>query len=89
MINPATNAITEFALPNANSGPTFITAGPDGNVWFTEYSGNKVSRITPDGVISEFPVPTAGSLPYRIVAGPDGNIWFTEAGAGKIGRINP
>ena len=35
-INPTTHAITEFAIPTANSHPEEITAGPDGNLWFTE-----------------------------------------------------
>ena len=26
-----------------------LATGPDGNLWFTEYSGNHVGRITPDG----------------------------------------
>jgi streptogramin lyase len=34
-----------------------ITAGPDGNLWFTEESHNAVGRITPGAVITEF---TAG-----------------------------
>lgn len=28
--------ITEFPLPSAGSNPNGITAGPDGNLWFTE-----------------------------------------------------
>jgi virginiamycin B lyase len=68
-----------------------ITAGPDGNLWFTELGtsvGNgKIGRITTGGVITEF----GGSLlnPIGITAGPDGNLWFTEEGLsnGKIGRI--
>ena len=38
--------ITEFPTPTSLSFPKFITAGPDGNLWFTEDSGNKVGRIT-------------------------------------------
>jgi hypothetical protein len=64
-----------------------ITAGPDGNLWFTESRANKIGRITPSGTIDEFPVPTAKSLPFGITAGPDGNLWFTESKANKIGRI--
>jgi hypothetical protein len=30
--------ITEFPVPTANAGPYWITPGPDGNLWFTEYS---------------------------------------------------
>ncbi len=81
--------ITEFTVPTAGSQPGGIAAGPDGNVWFTESSGNKIGRITPAGVITEFTVPTAGSQPIGIAAGPDGNLWFTESSGNKIGRISP
>ena len=35
------------------------SSGPDGNLWFTEYGGNKIGRITTAGVITEFAIPTA------------------------------
>src|SRR5438876_2725288 len=76
-----------FTIPTSNSGPEVITAGPDGNLWFTENSGNKIGRITTAGVIMEFPSPTANGWPEGITAGPDGNLWFTEEGGNKIGRI--
>jgi streptogramin lyase len=38
--------ITEFPIPTISSFPTGITAGPDGNLWFTESSGGKIGRIT-------------------------------------------
>ena len=31
-------AITEFPVPTANSEPIGITTGPDGALWFNEYS---------------------------------------------------
>jgi streptogramin lyase len=79
-------AITEFPLPPAGSAPTAIAAGPDGNLWFTEYN-DRIGRITTAGVITEFPLPTAGGGMVAIVAGPDGNLWFTEFDAQRIGRI--
>src|SRR5215469_4962652 len=72
-------SIHEFPIPTAGSAPTAITAGPDGNLWFTEAAGNKIGRITTHGSITEFPIPTAGSTPEGITAGPDGNLWFTES----------
>ncbi len=36
--------ITEFPVPSGT--PEFITAGPDGNLWFTEFNGDKIGRIT-------------------------------------------
>jgi serine/threonine protein kinase len=82
-------SIAEFPVPTAQSDPAEITAGPNGNLWFTEYGGNKIGRISPSGTIIEFPVPTAGSGPGWITAGPDGNLWFTELFSNKIGRISP
>ena len=72
--------------PDHDSQPHSIAAGPDGNLWFTEYGRDKIGRITPTGTITEFPVPTANSAPYGIAAGPDGNLWFTEANVNQIGR---
>ena len=78
-----------FALPTAGSVPDEITAGPDGNLWFTEDAGNRIGRITPSGTITEFAVPTASSAPGGITAGPDGNLWFAENTGNKTGRITP
>ena len=46
---PQPRSITEFTVPTANSIPEDITAGPDGALWFTEYNGNKIGRITTAG----------------------------------------
>jgi streptogramin lyase len=81
-----TGTVTRYTVPS-EVGPFAITSGPDGNLWFTEYAGNKIGRITPQGVITEFPVPTADSGPTAICVGPDGNIWFTESKANKVGRL--
>jgi len=61
-----------------------ITAGPDGNLWFTEFNTSKIGRMTPGGVIAEFPIPSGGH-PFGITRGSDGNLWFTEGN--HIGRI--
>ena len=78
--------ITEFPVPTAGSSPRGITAGPDGNLWFTEWLSGKIGRITPAGVISEFTTPTASNT-HGITTGPDGNLWFTETTGDNIGRI--
>src|SRR6266540_4161813 len=41
----------EFAVPTLDSAPFQITAGPDGNLWFTELYGGKIGRITTEGTI--------------------------------------
>ena len=35
--------------------PSGITAGPDGNLWFTEAAAT-IGRITPAGTVTEFPL---------------------------------
>ncbi len=75
---PASSPSSAPASPPARSHG--ITAGPDGNLWFTEtrrpdradHARRRRHRVQP-GI-------TAGSCPYGITAGPDGNLWFTESG---------
>ena len=90
--------ITEFSAGiTPGSRPTGITAGPDGNLWFTEPgigatgSGpDRIGRITPAGTVTEFSAGiTPGSVPEGITAGPDGNLWFAEYLGSQIGRITP
>lgn len=70
-----------------HSGLEGITAGPDGNLWFTEQVPGKIGRITPHGVVTEFSQGiTPNSSPLGITKGPDGNLWFAESNTGKIGR---
>jgi streptogramin lyase len=77
-----------IACPTRQAIPPGICNGPDGALWFTEYSGDRIGRITTSGVITEYPVPTSGSEPVWIAAGPDGALWFVELSANKVGRIS-
>jgi virginiamycin B lyase len=87
--------VTEFSTGiTAGTYPRAITAGPDGNVWFTEYAGGRIGRITPDGAITEFSASSSDRVRLNgITAGPDGNVWFTERDRNSardlIGRITP
>ncbi|MCE9669176.1 hypothetical protein LY474_15290 [Myxococcus stipitatus] len=55
----------EFPLSTEESGPTGITVGPDGNLWFTQSGSGTIGRATRDGVVTEFPLPSEYSLPRR------------------------
>jgi virginiamycin B lyase len=88
----AAGTVTEFPTPTRGT-PFDITAGPDGNLWFTVGAG-EIGRITPGGSITLFRLPgTCGKYltcaPWGITAGPDGNLWFTEEIGNVIGRITP
>ena len=79
--------ITEFSMPTANAQPFGITAGPDGNLWFTELNVSQIGMVTPAGVFTEYSIPTAFAFPDGITTGPDGNLWFTEGNGNKIGLV--
>jgi len=70
--------------------PDSITAGPDGNLYFGEFSP-AIGRITTNGMITEFPVPAKlGSFPVlSLTTGPDGNIWFANNDHSQIGKLIP
>ena len=76
-----------FALGNTGAGD--IATGPDGNIWYADFSAHAVGRLNPTtGKVDLFPTPSGGQ-PLYLIRGPDGNMWFTEPqSAGKfIGRI--
>lgn len=86
--------ITVFPLPTGNACRDFfgtpacdITAGDDGNLYFTETQVKKIGRITTAGQITEFPI--NGSFPLMITTGDDGNVWWTNRITPTIGRITP
>jgi streptogramin lyase len=74
--------ITEY--PSGQSGLTFITAGPDGNLWFG--ASGAIAKITTAGAITTY---GGASSPDGITAGPDGNLWFTDVvgGYGRVAKI--
>jgi virginiamycin B lyase len=83
--------ITQVSNAKDGGDPQAIVAGPDGNLWFTEFFG-RVGRITPSGSVTEFT--GLPRLDGGIAAGPDGALWFNESplgepatGPGFIGRI--
>src|SRR5437588_5119129 len=89
LVHAAAGRVHEFTVPTPSSLPQDITSGPDHNLWFTEANGNKIGRLTPQGIFTEFATPTVNSSPYGITRGPDGNLWFTESNSNQVGRITP
>ena len=82
---PAT--ISEYPLPAHDRQPGAITAGPAGDLWFTESAIDGLGIRTPSGSIGELlglSGPASG-----IAEGPDGNVWVTEPGANVVARVTP
>ena len=72
-INPTTHALAEFPVPTSvNTNPSLmITAGPDGNIWFTESGHGRIGEINPaTRCFTEYPVPSANSFLRRDHRGP-------------------
>lgn len=69
--------LVEFSPLVVQSWPRGIAAGPDGNLWFTEYNGGKIGKMSPLGeLLAEYPAPYPGQ-PWGITDGIDGRVWFT------------
>ena len=83
-VKPTSGTIVSYPVPSG--APNFITAGTDGNLWFTE-AASKIGKITTGGTIAEFTIPTSNSGAWGITAGPDSNVWFAESTGNKIGKI--
>lgn len=45
-IDPNSHAITEYTSGDSGAWPYGIAAGPDGAIWFTEYKGYNVDRVS-------------------------------------------
>jgi virginiamycin B lyase len=77
----------EYPVKNA-SQPYYITFGPSGNLWFTEFSGS-IGTMTKSGTgLVEYPI-GKNATPIQIMYGADGNLYFTDAGDNAIGQITP
>jgi streptogramin lyase len=94
-ITPA-GEVTKFQAGSQPAGAYFgtspqgITAGPDGNLWFTEAGAARIGRMTPSGALVEYPLYAPNGTPNAITAGPDGNVWFVMSGrSSAIAKITP
>jgi virginiamycin B lyase len=74
-----------FPLPDPGALLRDVVAGPDGALWATVFTADRIARITTGGAVTEFPIP--GDGPLEITLGPDGALWFTQFNAPRIGRI--
>jgi virginiamycin B lyase len=92
---PSTTAVTEYPSGPATTGmgPLFIIAGPDHNLWFTNFQGNSVNFLDPTkpsgSNVTTYPLSLPNNNPTRIVVGPDGGLWFTETGPAEMSEPTP
>src|SRR4051812_10966321 len=80
--------ITEFPVPLASyhNHPAYITAGSDGNLWFT-LQLQKIGRMMPTGAVKKFDLPSFQAQGRSITSGDDGALWFSQPQVDEIGRM--
>jgi streptogramin lyase len=94
----ASAAVKEFPVSDE---PFAITAGPDGNLWFTEpltknhrvSTSHRIGKITTSGKVMYYSAGISGT-PGDIAAGRDGNLWFIDPlsetnNAQDVAKITP
>ena len=77
-----------FTMFTTPSQPNWLTSGPDGALWITDYGGT-VWRTTTSGGFLPVVIPAGGSGPEGIAVGPDGNLWVTMFNQDQVLRITP
>ncbi len=93
LINPSTRVITEIpiTIPDvSDSEPEGITAGPDGNMWFTETGSYNVTEIDVNSyATTNYPLTDDSSYGAGpITLGLDGNLWFLDLNGGAVGEVS-
>jgi len=81
------STIYEWNIPTLGSEPYELAVDSEGQVWFTEYQGNKIGRFK-NPVFVEFEL--SGSRPMGIAIDKNvsfPNVWFTEFIGDYIGKI--
>lgn len=77
----------KFSDPFPGSAPWMITAGSDGNMWFTDMGNGMIGRVTPTGNITEFALPGSPGGGWAILSAADGRVYFTTQGGPPIGKL--
>jgi streptogramin lyase len=77
----------------AGADTNFLAAGPDGNVWFSDFDSGDVGSIVPGtGAITHYSIPSSttngGAEAEAIVAGPSDTMYFAEFNSNAIGSIS-
>lgn len=69
--------------------PSQVVTDREGNIYFPQHGGNRISVIDRAGIMTEYEIPTGPlSTAVFIAASDDGKIWFTEWASNKIAYLD-
>jgi virginiamycin B lyase len=75
--NTTSETFIEHSIKTPAALPYQVSIDSQGNVWFTEFSGDKIGVVSQNGTINEFPIPIAPSQPTGIAVDIQTNrVWF-------------
>lgn len=88
--------VSEERIPTSAATPLGIASGPDGNLWFAEFDGNKIAKVVPStfpaagSIVECGPLPTSGSGPVDVTSDPltANKVWFDEFANDKIANVD-
>jgi virginiamycin B lyase len=87
-IDARSGKIQEFKIPSGNAQCSTAVAGPDGNIWFTEWGTGKIGRIGTGGGFEEYEIGNPNAGPAGITVGADRNLYFSMEGPSAIGKMS-
>jgi hypothetical protein len=70
------NEFKRYTIPTPGAHPSVLADDGRGNLWFTEWRGNKIGRIAVGGEVSEFPIPPEEESPLALTVAADGKSGF-------------
>lgn len=69
--------------------PSQVVADNQGNIYFAQHGGNRISEITPEGIMTEYEVPTGPlSTVVFLSTSSEGKVWFAEWASNKIAYLD-
>jgi streptogramin lyase len=78
-----------YTIPTPGAHPSVLASDGLGNLWFTEWHGNKIGRIAANGEVSEFPIPPEEESPLALTVAADGKVWFSVMFNYDLFRLDP
>lgn len=70
--------------------PSQVISDKSANVYFVEHGGNKIAKISKDGLLTEYDVPTGplATVVYLAISPNASKTWFTEGTSNRIGYLD-